>query len=210
MSYIHLYVLNFASLVLKNADLYCDGRFKDTDMSRSYSGLHSTQREWSCPVQSTSVLLQSGPVWYLFRSGSVSSSPVLLEISRVFTVFSSSASSDSLTDTPVTIPALRLSPSTPQTPVCVGVCESVCVSVCETAGVNDCMGVEVDRLIKGTVQCTFSFIFITSSLNNSLLRVFRSTLSAPRYCVYRDSAILNFTSLNTCHVISESATYVQV
>ena len=89
------------------------------------------------------VLFQSSPLQSSFSSvlSPVRFSPALSEISRVVIVSSSSASSDRLTDTPVTIPALLLSPDKTQTPVCLFVCLFVCVCVRECETVSERMSV---------------------------------------------------------------------
>ncbi|KAG7512029.1 hypothetical protein JOB18_017369 [Solea senegalensis] len=85
------------------------------------------------------------------------------------------ASSDSLTETPVTIPALLVSTEPPKTPVCV----CVCVCVCEPERLlvpMTILSVKMDRLINGTFWCTFAFF--TPSLKVKLFR-----LSVLRYCM---------------------------
>lgn len=116
-------------------------------------------------VQSTSVLLQSGPVysslvWFNpVQSSRRSAGSLLFSLPFCFIRQSHRHSSDNPSP-----PSLSQQTGSP-------VCTCECVR--HTAGVNDCTGVKVDGLINGTVQCTFPFCFYILSVQISpeVLRV---------------------------------------
>lgn len=83
-----------------------------------------------------------------------------------------------------------------------------CLCVRLTAGVNERVrvSVEVDRLIKGTVQSTFYYLSLWPGL------LFWGTACIGTLTLWDHLVCFSvlFCSLNTCHIISESATYVQI